>query len=49
MKKIAPGTEANSILVGEVKFLDKTISGFLRLNKSTVLGDLNEVQIPTRY
>lgn len=48
MKKISPGTEAHNILAGEVEFLDKTISGFLRLNKSSVLGDLTEVPIPTR-
>lgn len=48
MKKISPGTEANNILSGEVEFLDKTISGFFRLKKASILGDLTEVPIPTR-
>ncbi|XP_055327038.1 electroneutral sodium bicarbonate exchanger 1-like isoform X4 [Sitodiplosis mosellana] len=49
LKKISPGTEANSILIGEAEFLDKTISGLLRLKRASILGDLNEVQIPTRF
>lgn len=49
MKKIAPGSEASNILVGEVEFLDKTLSAFLRLNKASIMGDLTEVPIPTRY
>lgn len=31
MKKIPPGAEASNILVGEVDFLDKTLSAFIRL------------------
>lgn len=48
MKKIPPGAEASNILVGEVEFLDKTLSAFLRLNKASIMGDLTEVPIPTR-
>lgn len=48
MKKIPPGAEASNILVGEVDFLDKTLSAFLRLNKASIMGDLTEVPIPTR-
>lgn len=48
MKKIPPGSEASNILVGEVEFLDKTLSAFLRLSKASIMGDLTEVPIPTR-
>ncbi|KAL1494696.1 hypothetical protein ABEB36_010256 [Hypothenemus hampei] len=49
MKKIPPGAEASNILVGEVDFLEKTLSVFIRLNKAQVLGDLTEVPVPTRF
>lgn len=48
MKKIPPGAEASNILVGEVDFLDKTLSAFIRLNEAAILGDLTEVPVPTR-
>lgn len=49
MKKIPPGAEASNILVGEVDFLTKTLSAFIRLNQAVVMGDLTEVPVPTRY
>jgi len=49
MRKIPPGAEASNILVGEVDFLEKTVSAFIRLNHATVLGDLTEVPVPTRF
>jgi sodium bicarbonate transporter 10 len=49
MRKIPPGAEASNILVGEVDFIDKTISVFIRLNSATNLGDLTEVPVPTRF
>lgn len=49
MKKIPSGAEASNILVGEVDFLEKTISVFIRLNNATNLGDLTEVPVPTRF
>lgn len=48
MKKIPPGAEASNILVGEVEFLDKTLSAFIRLNEAAIMGDLTEVPVPTR-
>lgn len=48
MKKIPPGAEASNILVGEVEFLDKTLSAFIRLNDAAIMGDLTEVPVPTR-
>ena len=49
MRKIPPGAEASNILVGEVDFLDKPVSAFLRLNTASLMGDLTEVPVPTRF
>ncbi|XP_026669498.1 sodium bicarbonate cotransporter 3 isoform X12 [Ceratina calcarata] len=49
MRKIPPGAEASNILVGEVDFLDKTLSAFIRLSQATIMGDLTEVPVPTRF
>lgn len=48
MRKIPPGAEASNILVGEVDFLTKTLSAFIRLNSAAIMGDLTEVPVPTR-
>ncbi|CAG2053057.1 unnamed protein product, partial [Timema podura] len=49
MRKIPAGAEASNILVGEVDFLDKTLSAFVRLTQANFLGDLTEVPVPTRF
>lgn len=49
MRKIPPGAEASNILVGEVDFLEKTLSAFVRLNQPSIMGDLTEVPVPTRF
>lgn len=49
MRKIPPGAEASNILVGEVDFLEKPLSAFVRLSQSVHLGDLTEVPVPTRF
>jgi len=49
MKKIPKGAEASNILVGEVDFLEKPLSAFIRLQDATILGDLTEVPVPTRF
>lgn len=49
MRKIPQGAEASNILVGEVDFLDKTLSAFIRLHQAAVMGDLTEVPVPTRF
>jgi sodium bicarbonate transporter 10 len=49
MRKIPAGAEASNILVGEVDFLDKTLSAFIRLNQASIMGDLTEVPVPTRF
>lgn len=48
MRKIPAGAEASNILVGEVDFLDKTLSAFVRLKQAAIMGDLTEVPVPTR-
>jgi anion exchange protein len=49
LKKIPKGAETTNILVGEVDFLDKKVSCFVRLANSIVLNDLTEVPVPTRF
>ncbi|XP_030239148.1 sodium bicarbonate cotransporter 3 isoform X17 [Drosophila navojoa] len=49
MRKIPPGAEASNILVGEVDFLERTLSCFIRLSQAAVMGDLTEVPVPTRF
>lgn len=49
MRKIPHGAETSNILVGEVDFLMKTVAAFIRLNTATILGDLTEVPVPTRF
>lgn len=48
MRKIPPGAEASNILVGEVDFLEKQLSAFVRLREANIMGDLTEVPVPTR-
>ena len=49
MKKIPPGAEASNVLVGELDFLKKPVTAFVRLENAHVLGDLTEVPVPTRF
>ena len=49
MKKLPVHSEASNVLVGEVDFLVKPITAFIRLQKGVILGDLTEIPIPTRF
>lgn len=49
MRKVPPGAEASNILVGEVDFLDRPLSAFVRLRKAVFFADLTEVPVPTRF
>lgn len=49
MKKLPSGAEASNILVGEVDFLTHHITALVRLKTATLLGDLTEVPVPTRF
>ena len=49
MKKIPPGAHASNVLVGELDFLKKPVTAFVRLENACLLGDLTEVPVPTRF
>jgi sodium bicarbonate transporter 10 len=49
LKKLPPGAEASNVLVGEVDFLSHHVTAFVRLKNSSILGDLTEVPVPTRF
>lgn len=49
IKKIPKDAEASSILVGETNLLEKPLVCFVRLSEATYIGDLTEVEIPTRF
>lgn len=49
MKKIPEGAEASNVLVGELDFLKKPVTAFVRLENASLLGDLTEVPVPTRF
>ena len=49
MKKIPQGAQASNVLVGEMDFLKKPVTAFVRLENASLLGDLTEVPVPTRF
>lgn len=49
MKKLPPGAEVTNVLVGELDFLEKPISAFVRLSNAAILGDFTEVLLPSRF
>ena len=46
-KKLLPGAEVASIMVGEVDFLKKPFPVFIRLREAVTLGSLTEVALPS--
>ncbi|NWU51195.1 S4A4 protein, partial [Dromas ardeola] len=48
-KKVPPGAEAAHIAVGEVEFLGKPFTAFIRLRRGVALGSLAEVALPSRF
>uniref|UniRef100_A0A8C4JHC3 Anion exchange protein n=1 Tax=Dromaius novaehollandiae TaxID=8790 RepID=A0A8C4JHC3_DRONO len=48
-KKLPPGAEVASVLVGEVDFLEKPFIAFIRLKETVALGALTEVAFPSRF
>ena len=49
MKKIPKGTEAANILIGHCEFLKEPIMVFARLSNASLLADMTEVDLPTRF
>lgn len=48
-KKIAPGTQAANILVGETELVNIPIVAYVRLKEGQNLGSITEVAVPTRF
>ncbi|NXA91441.1 S4A4 protein, partial [Melanocharis versteri] len=48
-KKVPPGAEAAHVAVGEVEFLEKPFTAFIRLRRGVSLGSLAEVSLPSRF
>ncbi|NXN32753.1 S4A4 protein, partial [Nycticryphes semicollaris] len=48
-KKVPEGAEAAHVVVGEVEFLEKPFTAFIRLRQGVVLGSLAEVALPSRF
>ncbi|XP_010290949.1 PREDICTED: electrogenic sodium bicarbonate cotransporter 1-like, partial [Phaethon lepturus] len=48
-KKVPPGAEAAHVAVGEVEFLEKPFTAFIRLRRGVSLGSLAEVALPSRF
>ena len=49
MKKIPEGAEASNVLIGELDYLKRPVTAFVRLENASLLGDLTEVPVPTRF
>ncbi|RZC41851.1 band 3 anion transport protein, partial [Asbolus verrucosus] len=49
LRRIPPGAQSSSILVGEVDFLEQPTMAFLRLAEGVVIPSLIEVNIPVRF
>ncbi|NXL38630.1 S4A4 protein, partial [Glaucidium brasilianum] len=48
-KRVPPGAEAAHVIVGEVEFLEKPFTAFIRLRQGVALGSLAEVALPSRF
>ncbi|NXS54106.1 S4A4 protein, partial [Brachypteracias leptosomus] len=48
-RKVPPGAEAAHVAVGEVEFLEKPFTAFIRLRRGVALGSLAEVALPSRF
>ncbi|OQV21267.1 Sodium-driven chloride bicarbonate exchanger [Hypsibius exemplaris] len=48
-RKLPPDAESATILVGEVEFLARPVCAFVRVQNDICLGNLTEVNIPTRF
>ena len=49
MKKLPDNIESASILVGQTDYVESTFGLFMRLKESSVMGDLIEVDTPTKF
>lgn len=49
MKKIPQGAKASNVLVGEMDIIKKPVTAFVRLENASLLGDLTEVPVPSKF
>ena len=49
MRKVPGGTEGVSILIGQIPFLELPIMAFFRFETASVLEDVMEIPVPTRF
>ena len=49
MRRIPEGSEATTVLVGSVLFLQQPVMAFVRLSEGCFLGNLTEVPLPVRF
>jgi hypothetical protein len=49
MKKIPKGSEAATVLIGEMESLENVVTFFIRLDQALLLDDLTEVPLPTKF
>jgi hypothetical protein len=49
MRKLPHDVEASNILIGELDYLERPLMAFVRIANATLLGDLTEVPVPTRF
>ncbi|XP_046332973.1 sodium bicarbonate cotransporter 3-like isoform X1 [Haliotis rufescens] len=49
LRKIPKGAEVANIMIGAVDELSSALCGFMRLNDGRCLGDISEVNLPTRF
>ncbi|KAK3791314.1 hypothetical protein RRG08_012501 [Elysia crispata] len=49
LRKIPKGSEVANVMVAGVEDLKTTLCGLVRLNDARILGDLSEVNLPTRF
>ena len=48
-RKLPPGAESATILVGEVEFVARPVCAFVRMKNDICLGNLTEVNVATRF
>ncbi|XP_030372868.1 band 3 anion transport protein isoform X5 [Scaptodrosophila lebanonensis] len=49
LKRIPPGAEATTVLVGAVEFLDQPTIAFVRLSEGVLMPSITEVPVPVRF
>ena len=48
-KKLPKNCEVANLLVGQMEGIDETLMAWVRLEHAATMGDLTEVELPTRF